>query len=178
MKHIIIFEGCQGVGNLSIAFNPTIVIEYLTSKTSEQKEVALKALESSLKAQYSRILRAYHRKRVTVRLFDINMSNFVPSNDEEAAMVGSSMNLAVIDVKSAMYRIKDLYAAGNSNSVLNAVLFPDLVTCQLTALFDAIILVRNEGTHVYTTLSMTMVANDKEFAYISSMVDTSTRLVC
>ena len=174
---VFIFTGCQGVGNLSITPNPTIVMEYLTCKVTEQKQVALKALEYSLKAQYSRILRAYHKRRVTIRLFDTNMANFVPSNDDEAAMVGSSMNLAVSDIKTAMYRIKDLYVAGTSNSVLNTILFPDLVAAQLTALFDAIIFVRNEGTHVYTTLSLTMVMNEREMAQINTIVDGCMRTV-
>ena len=165
------------MGNLSITPNPSIAMEYLTCKITEQRQTALKALESSLKAQYSRVLRAYHKRRVTVRLFDTNMTNFVPSNDGEAAMVGSSMNLAVGDLKTAMYRIKDLYSASTSNSVLNAVLFPDLVAAQLTALFDAIIFVRNEGTHVYTTLSLSMVANERELTQISTIIEGCMRTV-
>jgi hypothetical protein len=44
-----------------------------------------------------------------------------------------------------MCQVKSLYTTGTCSATLNAMLFPELVQCQLAAFFDAILSVRSEG---------------------------------
>jgi pyruvate,orthophosphate dikinase len=87
--------GSQGVGKLDLTFNTSVVLEYLVSRSAADKQEKLRCLENYLKAQYAKILRGYHKKRVTVRLFDGSMSDFLPSSEEEAAL-GTYTNISII----------------------------------------------------------------------------------
>jgi hypothetical protein len=85
-------------------------------------------------------------------------------------MYSSSLNLPIGDLKAAMRHYQGLHAIDTNSSVFNTLLHPELVHCQLSALFDAVLIAYTEGVHILVDLTFSGVENKKELDLMKGMV--------
>jgi hypothetical protein len=84
------------MGKLALTFNVNMMLEYLIGQTDKERAQAIACIEHTLFAQYARVIRTHHKKRINVRVFDSGLKEFLPANDDDAVQLGYTIAIYVL----------------------------------------------------------------------------------
>ncbi len=136
--------GAEGIGlcrTEHMFFNEERIVsvrQMILSKTTEDREKALKKLLPYQKSDFVEIFKIMNGLPVTVRLLDPPLHEFLPKTDKDIGDIAKELNLTEKDIK---YRIVELH---EQNPMLGhrgcrlGISFPEIYQMQCEAIFEAL----------------------------------------
>ena len=150
------------------------------AENTEQRKVALDALEPYQKEDFEGIFEALGGRSVTIRLLDPPLHEFLPKTNEEARDVAASLGIRVEDVEAAAADLKEFNPMMGHRGCRLDVTYPEIGVMQARAIIKAAIAVkeRHPDWNVVPEIMIPLVGEPKELDYVARVVrDTAERVL-
>ncbi|MCS7103160.1 MAG: pyruvate, phosphate dikinase [Candidatus Korarchaeum sp.] len=147
--------------------------QVIMAKSSEERREAMNKLVPFLKSDFLEMFRVMEGLKVTVRLFDPPLHEFLPSSDEllerlcEARMRGESEEMSKLE--SLLKRVRELREANpmmGHRGVRVGVTYPEIYEAQVRAIVEAYLDLRKEGKDLQVQIMIPQVADYREIKYV------------
>jgi pyruvate,orthophosphate dikinase len=151
----------------------SIFQQVIMARDSEERREAMNKLVPFLRNDFLEIFRVMEGLKVTVRLFDPPLHEFLPSSDElleklcEARMRGDSDEVSKLE--SLLRRVRELREANpmmGHRGVRVGVTYPEIYEAQVRAIVEAYLQLRKEGKDLQVQIMIPQVADYREIKYV------------
>ena len=176
--------GAQGIGlcRTERMFNGTdrlgLFVKLIMVKTVEERKQHLEKLQELQKSDFIQILKAMEGYKVTIRLLDPPLHEFLPNPEElinkahRLESQGSSQE--VEEVRTVLARAKELAEINpmmGHRGVRVGITYPEIYEMQIRAVFEAAAELARQKVNAYPQIMITQVSNITELNHIKSIYD-------
>ena len=136
--------GAEGIGlcrTEHMFFNEERIVsvrQMILSKTTEDREEALKKLLPYQKNDFIEIFKIMNGLPVTVRLLDPPLHEFLPKTDKDIDDVAKKLNLTEKDIKSRIVELHEQNPMLGHRGCRLGISFPEIYQMQCKAIFEAV----------------------------------------
>ena len=171
--------GAQGIGlcRTERMFNETdrigLFVEMIMAQSAEERNQILKKLQELQKSDFIEILKAMEGYKVTIRLLDPPLHEFLP-NPEELKEKMNKENDNSEKTKRVLERARELAEINpmmGHRGVRVAITYPEIYKMQITAVFEAAAHLAKIGVNVKPQIMIPQVGSLAELNYIKSIYD-------
>ncbi|MEM1984229.1 MAG: pyruvate, phosphate dikinase [Candidatus Korarchaeum sp.] len=147
--------------------------QVIMARSGDERREAMRKLVPFLKSDFLEIFRVMEGLKVTVRLFDPPLHEFLPSSDEllerlcEARMRGDGEEISKLE--SLLRRVRELREANpmmGHRGVRVGVTYPEIYEAQVRAIVEAYLELRKEGKDLQVQIMIPQVADYREIRYV------------
>jgi len=151
----------------------SIFQQVIMARTSEERREAMNKLVPFLKKDFLEIFRVMEGLKVTVRLFDPPLHEFLPSSDEllerlcDARMRGDGEEVSRLE--ALLRRVRELREANpmmGHRGVRVGVTYPEIYEAQVRAIVEAYLELRREGKDLQVQIMIPQVSDHREIRYV------------
>lgn len=151
----------------------SIFQQVIMAKSSEERKEAMSKLVPFLKSDFLEIFRVMEGLKVTVRLFDPPLHEFLPSSDElleemcEAKMRGDPDEVSKLE--QLLKRVRELREANpmmGHRGVRVGVTYPEIYEAQVRAIVEAYLELRKQGKDLQVQIMIPQVSDYREIKYV------------
>jgi len=171
--------GAQGIGlcRTERMFNETdrigLFVEMIMAQSSEERNQVLKKLQELQKSDFIGILKAMEGYKVTIRLLDPPLHEFLPNPEElKDKMVkendNSEKTQRVLDRARELAEINPMMG---HRGVRVAITYPEIYKMQITAVFEAAAELAKKNVNAKPQIMIPQVGSLAELNYIKSIYD-------
>jgi pyruvate,orthophosphate dikinase len=176
--------GAQGIGlcRTERMFNGTdrlgLFVKLIMAKTVEERKQHLEKLQELQKSDFIQILKAMEGYKVTIRLLDPPLHEFLPNPEElinkahRLESQGSSQE--VEEVRTVLARAKELAEINpmmGHRGVRVGITYPEIYEMQIRAVFEAAAELARQKVNAYPQIMIPQVSNITELNHIKSIYD-------
>ena len=176
--------GAQGIGlcRTERMFNGTdrlgLFVKLIMVKTVEERKQHLEKLQELQKSDFIQILKAMEGYKVTIRLLDPPLHEFLPNPEElinkahRLESQGSSQE--VEEVRTVLARAKELAEINpmmGHRGVRVGITYPEIYEMQIRAVFEAAAELARQKVNAYPQIMIPQVSNITELNHIKSIYD-------
>ncbi|MEY8419228.1 pyruvate, phosphate dikinase [Oscillospiraceae bacterium 44-5] len=146
--------------------------EMICSDTVEQREKALAKLEPMQQGDFEAMYEALEGRPMTVRFLDPPLHEFVPTEEEDIALMAKDMGKSVEDIKAIIAGLHEFNPMMGHRGCRLSVTFPEIARMQTRAVIKAALAVqaRHPEWTMVPEIMIPLVGELKEFAYVKSIV--------
>ena len=171
--------GAQGIGlcRTERMFNEAdrigLFVEMIMAQTSEERNQVLKKLQELQKSDFIGILKAMEGYKVTIRLLDPPLHEFLP-NPEELKEKMNKENDTSEKTKRVLDRARELAEINpmmGQRGVRVAITYPEIYKMQITAVFEAAAELAKKKINAKPQIMIPQVGSLAELNYIKSIYD-------
>ncbi|MEM0036615.1 MAG: pyruvate, phosphate dikinase [Candidatus Korarchaeum sp.] len=147
--------------------------QVIMARSGDERREAMRKLVPFLRSDFLEIFRVMEGLKVTVRLFDPPLHEFLPSSDEllerlcEARMRGDGEEISKLE--SLLRRVRELREANpmmGHRGVRVGVTYPEIYEAQVRAIVEAYLELRKEGKDLQVQIMIPQVADYREIRYV------------
>lgn len=150
----------------------------ILSDSVEEREDALAGIMPYQKQDFIGIYKAMLERPVTIRLLDPPLHEFLPTTDEEFAILAKEMNKSVEELKIKARGLHELNPMMGHRGCRLAVTYPEIARMQARAIIEAAVEVNNElNIHIVPEIMIPLVGEAKEFNFVKEVVDETAKAV-
>ena len=146
--------------------------EMICSDTAEEREVALAKILPYQQSDFEKLYEALEGNPVCIRFLDPPLHEFVPTTEEDIALLAKAQNKTVADIKTIIASLHEFNPMMGHRGCRLAVTYPEIAKMQTAAVIRAAINV--QAKHPEWTLvpeiMIPLVGDVKELKYVKSVV--------
>ena len=176
--------GAEGIGltrTEHMFFEESRILKFrkmILSDSVEEREEALAGIMPYQKQDFIGIYKAMQERPVTIRLLDPPLHEFLPTTDEEFAVLAKEMNKTVEELKIKAKGLHELNPMMGHRGCRLAVTYPEIAKMQARAIIEAAIEVNNElNINIVPEIMIPLVGEAKEFNFVREIVDETAKTV-
>ena len=176
--------GAEGIGltrTEHMFFEESRILKFrkmILSDSVEEREAALAGIMPYQKQDFIGIYKAMQERPVTIRLLDPPLHEFLPTTDEEFAVLAKEMNKTVEELKIKAKGLHELNPMMGHRGCRLAVTYPEIAKMQARAIIEAAIEVNNElNINIVPEIMIPLVGEVKEFNFVREVVDETAKAV-
>ena len=176
--------GAEGIGltrTEHMFFEESRILKFrkmILSDSVEEREAALAGIMPYQKQDFIGIYKAMLERPVTIRLLDPPLHEFLPTTDEEFAVLAKEMNKTVEELKIKAKGLHELNPMMGHRGCRLAVTYPEIAKMQARAIIEAAIEVNNElNINIVPEIMIPLVGEVKEFNFVREVVDETAKAV-
>jgi pyruvate,orthophosphate dikinase len=182
--HLARKYGAQGIGlcRTERMFNATdrlgLFVNLIMAKTLEERKMHLQKLQELQKSDFVQILKAMEGYKVTIRLLDPPLHEFLPNPEELINKIhrlekqGNQLELE--EAKAFLARAKDLAEINpmmGHRGVRVGITYPEIYEMQIRAVFEAAAELAIQKVKAYPQIMIPQVGNATELIHIKQIYD-------
>ena len=180
--------GAEGIGlcRTERMFNDNdrigLFVKMIMAQGAEERKSLLEDLGRLQKADFVKILDAMKGYRVTIRLLDPPLHEFLPNPEEQAAKVRDleaastkAEHGKLVEARTVLERARELAEINpmmGHRGVRVGVTYPEIYRMQIRAVFEALADLVTKGVRVYPQIMVPQVSSVSELNHIKSIYDT------
>ena len=146
--------------------------EMICSDTAEEREVALAKILPYQQSDFEKLYEALEGNPVCIRFLDPPLHEFVPTTEEDIALLAKAQNKTVAEIKTIIASLHEFNPMMGHRGCRLAVTYPEIAKMQTSAVIRAAINV--QAKHPEWTLvpeiMIPLVGDVKELKYVKSVV--------
>ncbi len=178
--------GADGIGlcrTEHMFFEPdriSAIREMICSDTVEQREKALAKLEPMQQGDFEKLYEALQGKPVNIRFIDPPLHEFVPTSEEDIALLAKTQGKTVEEIKQIIDSLHEFNPMMGHRGCRLAVTYPEIAVMQTKAVIKAAINVakKHPDWNPVPEIMIPLVGEVKELAYVKKLVtDTADALI-
>ena len=178
--------GAQGIGlcrTEHMFFGPGRIDKFremICSETVEERESALAKIEPMQQADFEGLMEALKGMPVTIRFLDPPLHEFVPTTEEDIALLAAAQGKTVDEIKMICNALHEFNPMMGHRGCRLAVTYPEIAVMQTKAVIKAAIAVkkRHPDWNVVPEIMIPLVGEVKELAYCKkTVVDTADAVI-
>jgi len=148
------------------------VREMILSKTTSDRNKALKKLLPHQKNDFIEIFKIMNGLPVTVRLLDPPLHEFLPKNDKEIKDVSSALSLSVKEIESRIGELHEHNPMLGHRGCRLGISFPEIYEMQCRAIFEALVECKNNKfKSIIPEIMIPLVSTEAEIEIMKNLVD-------
>ena len=146
--------------------------EMICSNTAEEREVALAKILPYQQADFEKLYEALEGTPVCIRFLDPPLHEFVPTTEEDIALLAKAQNKSVEEIKAIISSLHEFNPMMGHRGCRLAVTYPEIAKMQTTAVIRAAINVQKAHAdwNVVPEIMIPLVGDVKELKYVKSVV--------
>lgn len=144
--------------------------EMIVSKTLEERQAALAKLLPMQRKDFIGLYEEMHGFPVTIRYLDPPLHEFLPTDDEEIAILAKDMGITFEALKATVIDLHETNPMLGHRGVRLGVTYPEIAVMQTTAVIEAAIDVNKRGGSVVPEIMIPLVGDVKELKYVKDIV--------
>ena len=146
--------------------------EMICSDTAEEREVALAKILPYQQSDFEALYEALEGMPVCIRFLDPPLHEFVPTTEEDIALLAASQNKSVDEIKAIISSLHEFNPMMGHRGCRLAVTYPEIAKMQTTAVIRAAINVQKKHPDwkVLPEIMIPLVGDVKELKYVKSVV--------
>jgi len=146
--------------------------EMICSDTAEEREVALAKILPYQQADFEKLYEALEGNPVCIRFLDPPLHEFVPTTDEDIALLAKAQNKSVEDIKAIIASLHEFNPMMGHRGCRLAVTYPEIAAMQTKAVIRAAINVQKAHAdwNVVPEIMIPLVGDVKELKYVKKVV--------
>ncbi len=146
--------------------------EMICSDTAEEREVALAKILPYQQSDFEALYEALEGLPVCIRFLDPPLHEFVPTTEEDIALLAKSQNKSVEDIKAIISSLHEFNPMMGHSGCRLAVTYPEIAKMQTTAVIRAAINVQKKHADwtVKPEIMIPLVGDVKELKYVKNAV--------
>ena len=176
--------GAEGIGltrTEHMFFEESRILKFrkmILSDSVEERENALDGIMPYQKEDFKGIYRAMGERPVTIRLLDPPLHEFLPTTDEEFAVLAKEMGKTVEELKIKARGLRELNPMMGHRGCRLAVSYPEIARMQARAIIEAAVEVNEElKINIVPEIMIPLVGEAKEFNFVREVVDETAKAV-
>ena len=146
--------------------------EMICSDTAEEREVALAKILPFQQGDFEKIYEAMEGTPVCIRFLDPPLHEFVPTTEEDIALLANSQGKTVEDIKAIIASLHEFNPMMGHRGCRLAVTYPEIAKMQTTAVIRAAINVQKNHPEwtIVPEIMIPLVGDVKELKYVKNVV--------
>ncbi len=146
--------------------------EMICSDTAEEREVALAKILPYQQGDFEKLYEALEGAPVCIRFLDPPLHEFVPTTEEDIALLAKSQNKSVEDIKTIIASLHEFNPMMGHRGCRLAVTYPEIAKMQTAAVIRAAINVQKKHAdwNVKPEIMIPLVGDVKELKYVKAVV--------
>ena len=146
--------------------------EMICSDTAEEREVALAKILPYQQGDFEKIYEALEGTPVCIRFLDPPLHEFVPTAEEDIALLAKSQGKTVEDIKSIIASLHEFNPMMGHRGCRLSVTYPEIAKMQTTAVIRAAINVqaKHPEWNLVPEIMIPLVGDVKELKYVKAVV--------
>ena len=146
--------------------------EMICSNTAEEREVALAKILPYQQADFEKLYEALEGTPVCIRFLDPPLHEFVPTTEEDIALLAKAQNKSVDEIKAIISSLHEFNPMMGHRGCRLAVTYPEIAKMQTTAVIRAAINVQKAHAdwNVVPEIMIPLVGDVKELKYVKAVV--------
>ncbi len=146
--------------------------EMICSDTAEEREVALAKILPYQQADFEKLYEALEGNPVCIRFLDPPLHEFVPTTEDDIALLAKAQNKSVEDIKSIIASLHEFNPMMGHRGCRLAVTYPEIAAMQTKAVIRAAINVQKAHAdwNVVPEIMIPLVGDVKELKYVKKVV--------
>ncbi len=146
--------------------------EMICSDTAEEREVALAKILPYQQSDFEKLYEALEGNPVCIRFLDPPLHEFVPTTEEDIALLAKSQGKSVEDIKTIIASLHEFNPMMGHRGCRLAVTYPEIAKMQTSAVIRAAINVKkaHPDWNVKPEIMIPLVGDVKELKYVKSVV--------
>ena len=176
--------GAEGIGlcrTEHMFFNEERIVsvrQMILSKTTEDREEALKKLLPYQKNDFIEIFKIMNGLPVTVRLLDPPLHEFLPKTDKDINDVAKKLNLTEKDIKSRIVELHEQNPMLGHRGCRLGISYPEIYQMQCRAIFEALAECKKQKVKLVTPeIMIPLVSTAAEIEILRNLVEKSAEAV-
>ncbi len=146
--------------------------EMICADTAEEREVALAKILPYQQSDFEKLYEALEGTPVCIRFLDPPLHEFVPTTEEDIALLAKAQNKSVEDIKTIIASLHEFNPMMGHRGCRLAVTYPEIAKMQTTAVIRAAI--NTQKAHADWTVKpeimIPLVGDVKELKYVKNVV--------
>ena len=149
--------------------------EMICSDTAEEREVALAKILPYQQSDFEKLYEALEGNPVCIRFLDPPLHEFVPTTEEDIALLAKAQNKTVDEIKTIIASLHEFNPMMGHRGCRLAVTYPEIAKMQTAAVIRAAINVKKAHAdwNVKPEIMIPLVGDVKELKYVKSVVVTT-----
>ncbi|MBE6584481.1 MAG: pyruvate, phosphate dikinase [Ruminococcaceae bacterium] len=146
--------------------------EMICSDTAEEREVALAKILPYQQADFEKLYEALEGNPVCIRFLDPPLHEFVPTTEEDIALLAKAQGKTVEDIKAIIASLHEFNPMMGHRGCRLAVTYPEIAAMQTKAVIRAAINTQKAHAdwNVVPEIMIPLVGDVKELKYVKSVV--------
>jgi len=146
--------------------------EMICSDTAEEREVALNKILPYQQSDFEKLYEALEGMPVCIRFLDPPLHEFVPTTEEDIALLAKTQGKTVEDIKAIISSLHEFNPMMGHRGCRLAVTYPEIAKMQTTAVIRAAINVKKAHAdwNIVPEIMIPLVGDVKELKYVKSVV--------
>ena len=146
--------------------------EMICSDTAKEREVALAKILPYQQSDFEKLYEALEGTPVCIRFLDPPLHEFVPTTEEEIALLAKTQGKTVEDIKAIIASLHEFNPMMGHRGCRLAVTYPEIAKMQTTAVIRAAINTQKKHADwkVVPEIMIPLVGDVKELKYVKSVV--------
>ena len=146
--------------------------EMICSDTAEEREVALAKILPYQQGDFEALYEALEGCPVCIRFLDPPLHEFVPTTEEDIALLAKAQNKSVEDIKAIISSLHEFNPMMGHRGCRLAVTYPEIAKMQTAAVIRAAINVQKKHPewNLVPEIMIPLVGDVKELKYVKSVV--------
>ena len=146
--------------------------EMICSDTAEEREVALAKILPYQQGDFEALYEALEGAPVCIRFLDPPLHEFVPTTEEDIALLANSQNKTVEEIKTIIASLHEFNPMMGHRGCRLAVTYPEIAKMQTAAVIRAAINVQKKHAdwNVKPEIMIPLVGDVKELKYVKAVV--------
>ena len=146
--------------------------EMICSDTAEERETALAKILPYQQGDFEKLYEALEGNPVCIRFLDPPLHEFVPTTEEDIALLAKAQNKSVEDIKAIIASLHEFNPMMGHRGCRLAVTYPEIAKMQTTAVIRAAINVQkaHPDWNVKPEIMIPLVGDVKELKYVKAVV--------
>ncbi|MBE6544286.1 MAG: pyruvate, phosphate dikinase [Ruminococcaceae bacterium] len=146
--------------------------EMICSNTAKEREAALEKILPYQQSDFEKIYEALEGTPVCIRFLDPPLHEFVPTTEEDIALLANSQGKKVEDIKSIIASLHEFNPMMGHRGCRLAVTYPEIAAMQTKAVIRAAINVQKAHAdwNLVPEIMIPLVGDVKELKYVKSVV--------
>ncbi len=146
--------------------------EMICADTAEEREVALAKILPYQQGDFEALYEALEGNPVCIRFLDPPLHEFVPTTEEDIALLAKAQNKSVEDIKAIIASLHEFNPMMGHRGCRLAVTYPEIAKMQTSAVIRAAINVqaKHPDWNVVPEIMIPLVGDVKELKYVKSVV--------
>ncbi|MBR6577632.1 MAG: pyruvate, phosphate dikinase [Clostridia bacterium] len=146
--------------------------EMICSDTAEEREVALQKILPYQQGDFEKLYEALEGNPVCIRFLDPPLHEFVPTTEEDIALLAKSQNKTVEEIKTIISSLHEFNPMMGHRGCRLAVTYPEIAKMQTSAVIRAAINTKKAHAdwNVKPEIMIPLVGDVKELKYVKDVV--------
>ena len=146
--------------------------EMICSDTAEEREVALQKILPYQQGDFEKLYEALEGNPVCIRFLDPPLHEFVPTTEEDIALLAKSQNKSVEEIKTIIASLHEFNPMMGHRGCRLSVTYPEIAKMQTSAVIRAAINVQAKHPEwtIVPEIMIPLVGDVKELKYVKAVV--------